>query len=321
MRKAAIILPAYADHAHEIEVMAELGFQTHLVDWVGDETRLIEGLDGAEIVFIRDSRLSAAVIETLDQCRGIIRYGVGVDTIDVEAATRKGIIVARVPDYGAEVEVADHALALFLAVKRRIVTRDAGVRRGRWQVGQSEPILRIAGTTAGFVGFGRIARAVAERLRAFGIKQFRVYDPFLDPASLPSDTDIATLEEIAGQCDLVSLHAPATPENHHLINAAFLQAMKPDAILINTARGPLVDEKALFQALKKGLIFGAGIDVFEAEPPTDSPLFHLDNIVVSDHTAWYSETTVANIQKGAAEEAAEIVRTGNARNAVNSICD
>src|SRR5690606_3871419 len=177
-------------------------------------------LGEARIVFVRDTVLDADLINAMTRCVGIVRYGIGIDNIDVAAANARGITVARVPDYGAEIEVADHAVALFLAVRRRIVSRDAQVRKGAWQIGQTEPIYRIAGSTAGFIGFGRIARAVADRLRAFGVTQAVVYDPYLDPATLPEWARRADdLNELAEQSDIVSLHAPATPENRHLINA------------------------------------------------------------------------------------------------------
>lgn len=308
MDKAIIILPAYADHSLERPAMAELGLRVEEIDLRKGRAEARAALGEARIVFVRDTVLDADLINAMTRCVGIVRYGIGIDNIDVAAANARGITVARVPDYGAEIEVADHAVALFLAVRRRIVSRDAQVRKGAWQVGQTEPIYRIAGSTAGFIGFGRIARAVADRLRAFGVTQAVVYDPYLDPATLPEWARRADdLNELAEQSDIVSLHAPATPENRHLINADFLSRMRPTAVLINTARGQLVDEQALANALEKGTIFGAGIDVFSVEPPVGSPLLRAPNVVLSDHNGWYSETTVRNIQSGAVEQARKIL--------------
>lgn len=317
MRKAVVIAPGYREHDIERQALAPLGFSLDYLEWGNDRSRLAEGVAEAEIVFVRDTRLDRDMIGAMKAARGIVRYGVGVDTIDLDAARERGIVVARVPDYGADVEVADHALSLFLAVKRRIVTRDQAVRAGRWQVGQAEPVGRIAGMTAGFLGYGRIARAVATRLRGFGISRFLAYDPFVPPEAMDAGVELVDLDTLAARSQIISLHAPATAANHHIVDARFLSLMRRDAILINTARGPLVDETALAHALSIGAIFGAGIDVFEIEPPVSSPLFGLANAVLSDHTGWYSEETVANLQRGAAEQAVQIATSGTATEAVN----
>lgn len=316
MRKAVVILPGYREHDIERQAMADHGLSLSELDWGGDRERLAEGVADAEIVFVRDTILDRDCILGMRRARGIVRYGVGVDTIDRAAAAERNIIVARVPDYGADIEVADHAVALFLAVKRRIVTRDRDVRRGLWQIGQAEPIGRIAGMTAGFIGYGRIARAVAARLRAFGIGRCLAFDPYLQPGTV-ADVDMVDLETLAAECGVISLHAPASAANHHIVGEHFLSRMRPDAILINTARGPLIDEAALAAALASGRIFGAGIDVFETEPPLGSPLLGLPNVVLSDHAGWYSEVTVANLQRGAAEQAGQILTTGTASQAVS----
>jgi D-3-phosphoglycerate dehydrogenase len=316
-RKAVVVLPGYANHGLEAAALAPLGLKLELLNWQDDRSRLADGLSHAEIVFVRDTVLDAPVIKAMTRARGIIRYGVGVDTIDLEAARARGIVVARVPSYGAEIEVADHTLALFLAVRRRIVSRDSAVRAGVWQVGQAEPIARIAGSTAGLIGFGRIGQAVVHRLRSFGISRFLVHDPFLPPDRLPADVEAVELARLAAESDLITLHAPATAQNRHVIDAAFLSRARPGAILVNTGRGPLVDEQALAEALASGRILGAGIDVFETEPPRSSALLHAPNVVLSDHAAWYSEATVEALQQGAVEQAIQILTTGTASERVN----
>lgn len=316
-RKAVIVLPGYADHRIEAELLAPLGLTVEPLEWQGDRERLMRGVAGAEIVFVRDIVLDRTVIEAMARAKGIVRYGVGVDTIDLAAARARGIVVARVPNYGAEVEVADHTLALFLAVRRRIVSRDATVRCGGWQIGQAEPIARIAGSTAGMIGFGRIGQAVASRLRAFGVTQFLVHDPYLRPEGLPPDVRRVDLPSLAAGADLITLHAPASLENHQVINADFLSRVRPGAILVNTGRGALVNEADLATALTEGRLLGAGIDVFEVEPPGVSPLMGAPNVVLSDHAAWYSEATVENLQRGAAEQALQILTTGTASERVN----
>lgn len=316
-RKSVVVLPGYADHGLEAAALAPYGLSVELLDWQDDRSRLAAGLSQAEIIFVRDTPLDAPVIAAMTRARGIVRYGVGVDTIDIKTARERGIIVTRVPGYGAEIEVADHTLALFLAVRRRIVSRDRSVRAGAWQVGQAEPIARIAGSTAGLVGFGRIGQAVVHRLRAFGISRFLVHDPFVPPDRLPADSVAVDLPTLAAGSDLITLHAPATPRNRHVIDAAFLSRARPGAILVNTGRGPLVDEQALAEALASGRILGAGIDVFETEPPWNSPLLAAPNVVVSDHAAWYSEATVEALQRGAVEQAIQILTTGTASERVN----
>lgn len=316
MSFAAIVQPAYADHSLEAETLRPFGLDIRFVDGHADAGELVTQLKDAKLVFLRDTRLDEPVISGLDQCLGIVRYGIGVDNIDVGAAQSKGITVTRVLDYGAEIEVADHAVSLFLAARRRVVSRNADVRRGQWQVGQAEPIHRIAGSTAGFVGFGKIAHAVATRLRAFGVHDILAFDPFIPKEAVPKDVRLVSLEELAETCDLISLHAPATHENRHVIDADFLRRMRPTAILVNTARGSLVDEQALYSALEADKIFAACLDVFEAEPPTHSPLLQLPNVIASDHTAWYSEATVDAIQRSACAQAIEILKTGTASNSV-----
>lgn len=306
------MLPGYADHGLEVAALAAHGLTVEMLDWQGDRDRLAMGLSQAEIIFVRDTVLDAPVIAAMRRARGIIRYGVGVDTIDLNAALARGIVVARVPSYGAEIEVADHTLALYLAVRRRIVSRDRDVRAGAWQVGQAEPIVRIAGSTAGLIGFGRIGQAVAQRLRAFGISRFLIHDPFLSLDRLPADARAVDLPTLAAGSDLITLHAPATVQNRHVINAAFLSLVRPGTIIVNTGRGPLVDETALAEALADGRVLGAGIDVFETEPPENSPLLAAPNVVLSDHTAWYSEATVEALQRGAVEQAIQILTGGTA---------
>ena len=318
MGKAVIIQPGYAKHDLEQVVLAPLGLTMGRLDWNGDRDLLRAGVVDADIVFVRDTPLGADDIATMKKARGIVRYGIGVDTIDLAAAKAKGIKVANVREYGADIEVADHTLALFLAVKRRIVVRDAAVRAGVWQVGQKEPIGRIGGSTLGIIGFGRIGRAVLARFRAFGITRCLVHDPFVTPDHLPNDDiDLTSLDALAAASDIITLHAPSTPDNYHCINAHFLSLAKRNCILVNTARGSLVDESALYMALSTGRILGAGLDVFEREPPQSNPLLTLSNVVVSDHAAWYSEATVEAIQAGAAEQARQILAGEMPTNWVN----
>jgi D-3-phosphoglycerate dehydrogenase len=199
-------------------------------------------------------------------------------------------------------------VALALAVARRVLQRDRAVRAGRWSANASEPMYRLRGRTLGLIGYGRIARQVHEKLAGFGFSRVLVQDP---AAKLPPDVESASIAQICSEADLLTLHAPLTPQTSHMINAERLALMRPTAILVNTARGGLVDLQALYEALAARRILGAGLDVFEKEPVDHShPIFGLDNIVVSDHIGWYSEEAMRDVQRKAAEEAVRVLNGG-----------
>ena len=268
-----------------------------------DDPSLADHLARAEAIMVRETPITAAHLAAAPKLRVIVRYGIGVDSVDLAAARERRIYVANVPDYGSE-DVSDHALALYLALQRRVVTRDRAVRQGVWNVGQAEVMRRTGTLCFGLVGYGRIARAFHRKIAALGVRDVLVHDPVLTTA--PEGTELAALDAIAERADVISLHAPLTDATRHMIDAAFLARMKPGAILVNTARGGLVDEQALVEAVKAGRI-RAGLDVFEAEPPgPDHPLFALQDVVLSDHTGWYSETSVEELQSGAAKEVARV---------------
>jgi D-3-phosphoglycerate dehydrogenase len=234
-----------------------------------------------------------------------VRYGIGVDNVDLDAARERHIYVANVPDYGAE-EVSDQALALLLGVVRRVATRDRAVRAGAWNVSRSEKMYRVAGCTLGLVGYGRIARTFERKMRGMGVSRVIVFDPY---AAATAGVELVPLDALCREADFISVHAPLTPETRHLLGRREFESMKPTAIVVNTARGPLIDEAALVDALRSRRILGAGIDVYESEPPRpDHPLFALDNAVLSDHTGWYSEESVNELQTKAAEEVARVFR-------------
>ena len=314
-----VIEPGYADYSVERRVLAPLGAEVRSLNWGGQRAALLELLRGVDVVLVRDTQLDAEAIAQINKNGGIVRYGVGVDTIDLEAAKRLGIRVANVPNYGAEIEVSDHAAALTLALVRRVVSRHEQVNNGLWGIGQNEPIYRIAGSTLGLLGFGKIARAYLERMRAFGVGEVLVCDPFL-PDSVIDQFKVtrASFDEICARAQIISLHAPATAENHHIVSERTLGLMNKKTCLINTSRGGLVDIQALAGALKSGQIFGAAVDVLDREPiACDCPLRGLKNAILTDHTGWYSEASVATLQEGAARAAYEILTTGTPTDWVN----
>lgn len=304
-RLVVVVDGGYHTYDTERHVLALFGAEVVLRDCKRDAAKVVEAVRDADAVLVRESPVSAHAIAGMTRCRAIVRYGIGVDNIDQAAARARRIYVANVPDYGAE-EVSDQAMALLLGVVRRVAARDRAVRAGAWNVSRHEKMYRVAGRTLGLVGYGRIARTLERKMRGMGVQRVLVHDPFVSAAP---GVELVDLDTLCRAADYVSLHAPLTPETHHLIDARRLASMKSTAILVNTARGPLIDEAALVEALRERRILGAGIDVYASEPPRhDHPLFALDNAVLSDHTGWYSEESVQELQTKAAEEVARVFR-------------
>ena len=245
---------------------------------------------GADALLMGSGRypVSDPLLSLLPRCRLIVRMGAGYDNIDVAAATRRGIVASSMPGNLPE-EVADHTIALFLTCLRRIGQQDRALRAGRWDPMFAAPASRLAGQTVGFVGFGRIARAVARKMSGFGL-HYLAYDPYAPAdAGAGLGVQLVSLEDLLRRSDVVTLHLPATPETRNMFNAHAFNLMKPSAILVNTARGFLIDEQALLAALNEGRLRGAALDVFRDEPMrADSPLLSCDNVVMTPHTAGYS---------------------------------
>ncbi len=306
-KRVVVVDGCYESYDIEHRILAPLDADVVIDPCHGDPARIKIASAEADAVLVRDSPIDREAIACVRRCRIIARYGIGVDNVDLAAAQERRIYVANVPDYGAE-EVSDHALALLMSVARRTVTRDAAVRSGAWNVSRRKKMYRIAGRALGLVGYGRIARALERKMRGLGVVRVMAYDPLLEAGAFVG-VESVDLNFLCEQSDFISLHAPLTRDTSHIINSTRLALMKPTAILVNTARGGLVDETALVEALGSKRIFGAGIDVFEREPPgPDHPLSALDNAVLSDHTAWYSEESVAELQTKAAEEVARVLR-------------
>jgi len=281
------------------------------------EDEIIEAAHDADGILNRMAPMTRKVIESLDRCRVIARYGVGYDNVDVEAATEKGICVANVPDY-CWPEVADHAAALLLSCARKTAPHDRRIRAGDWDIGASDPIYRLTGRTLGLLGFGHIAQTLVRRVRGF---EFNViaYDPYVNESvAAELGVRVVDLDTLLAESDYVSIHAPMTPETHHIVGEAELRKMKKTAVLVNTSRGGLVDTHALAKALEEGWIANAGIDVYEDEPPpTDHPLLQQPNAVLTGHAAWYSEDSVAELQTKAAKQVALVLAGGWPENLVN----
>lgn len=250
--------------------------------------------------------ITADVMAKMPKCRIIARYGIGVDTIDLDAATAAGIIVTNNPTYCIE-EVAEHTMALLLAAARKIVFYDRLVRAGRWEVPPGKPLFRLAGATLGLVGFGNIARQVALRAAAFGMNVL-FSDPFVREGQFDAPGTAASLDEVLARSDFVSVHPPLTRETRGMIGDDALGRMKKTAWLINCSRGPIVDTDALVRALDGGRIAGAALDTTDPEPlPDPHPLRNRDNVIINPHVAWYSETAMKGLQAGAPGEVRRVL--------------
>src|SRR5215470_656037 len=250
--------------------------------------------------------ITSEVMALMPKCRIIARYGIGVDTIDLEAATKAGIIVTNNPTYCIE-EVAEHTMALILACARKVALYDRLVRGGRWEVPPGKPMFRLSGRTLGLVGFGNIGRQVALRAAAFGMRVL-YFDPIVAEGQSGAPGKSVALADLLRESDFVSLHPPLTPQTRRMIGDEALSRMKPTAFLINCSRGPVVDTEALVRALDAGRIAGCALDTVDPEPLSDPhPLRGRDNVIVTPHVAWYSEQALVGLQAGAPSEVRRVL--------------
>jgi len=278
------------------------------------EDEVIANGVGADALVIQYARVGGRAMDALPGVRALVRYGVGYDTLDVEAATARGILVCNVPDYCME-EVSDHALALALAAWRRVAHYDRRVRSGTWSAIEVRPVLRLRGRVMGVVGLGRIGGVLARKAAGVGMTVW-AHDPYL--RTWPAGVRRVEMDELLAGSDIVSVHVPLSAATHHLIGEAQLRRMKPTAFLVNTARGGVVDSAALTRALTEGWIAGAGIDVLEQEPvPVGSPLLSLPNVTLTPHAAWYSENSNEDLKRKVAEAAVAALRAERPDSVVN----
>jgi D-3-phosphoglycerate dehydrogenase len=270
----------------------------------------------ADALLVTYAKINADMIGQMKRCRIISRFGIGVDNVDIDAATRQGIVVTKVPDYCID-EVSDHAMALLLSLVRKIPFSSARAHAGRWEMPAVTPIHRLRGTVLGLVGFGRIPQLVAPKAKAFGLRVV-ASDPFV-PQAVMDQAGVGKVEfaELLKISDYISIHSPLLPETHHLFSTAVFRQMKPGAVIVNTSRGPVVDEPALAAALDAKQIAGAALDVLEQEPPLSSPLFGRDNVILTPHTSFYSVESLEELQTKAAEEVVRVLSGQPPRNPVN----
>jgi D-3-phosphoglycerate dehydrogenase / 2-oxoglutarate reductase len=297
------------------EVLSKIGGELRLAEKPTPEG-ILQIARGADALLVTYARISADMIRQMARCRIIARFGIGVDNVDIAAATDAGIVVTRVPDYCID-EVSDHTLALLLALVRKIPFANSRAHAGRWEMSAVVPIHRLRGRVLGLVGFGRIPQLVAPKAKAFGLKVVTC-DPYapreISTAAGVERVDFAELVKVS---DYISIHTPLMPETAGLFNAEVFRQMKPTAYLINTARGPIVDEVALAHALEAGQLAGAALDVLSQEPPTASPLLGRSNVILTPHMSFYSVESLVELQTKAAEEVVCVLTGRVPRNPVN----
>jgi D-3-phosphoglycerate dehydrogenase / 2-oxoglutarate reductase len=261
----------------------------------------------ADAVLVTYAKLPGELLRQLKRCKVIGRFGLGVDNIDLPAAKEMGITVTYVPDYCLQ-EVSDHAMALLLALARKIPLSDRLVQAGRWEMPAVVPLHRLEGQVLGLIGLGNIPRKVVPKAQAFGLEVI-THDPYVSPDVVKSlGVENVSFDELLARSDFISVHAPLMPQTRGLLNAQAFAKMKKGVLIINTARGPLIDEPALVQALDSGQVGGAALDVLATEPPPqDFPLRGRDNVILSPHTAFYSVDALEELQTKCASDVARVL--------------
>ncbi|HYH41968.1 MAG TPA: C-terminal binding protein [Burkholderiales bacterium] len=305
--KAKVVLTDYVWESLEVEKTTLAG----LAELVPLQTKtpdqfIAEAADCDALLNTYAGPITADVMAKMPKCKIIARYGIGVDTIDLDAATAAGIIVTNNPTYCIE-EVAEHTMALLLAAARKVAFYDRMVRAGRWEVPPGKPLFRLDGSTIGLVGFGNIARAVALRAAAFGMNVL-YSDPFVKQDQYDVPGDSVSLDELLSQSDFVSIHPPLMPQTRKMISDDAFGKMKKTAWIVNCSRGPIIDTDALVRALDAKKIAGAALDTTDPEPlPNPHPLRDRDNVIINPHVAWYSEQAMVGLQAGAPGEVRRVL--------------
>ena len=312
----------YGDVDIETDILTEAGAEVVALQAKSESDLARHAVDCAAMMN-QYAKVGAETIARMQHCKIIARYGVGVDIVDVAAATAKGILVTNVRDYCTE-EVADHAISLWMALARRLFDYDRATHQGIWQWQSGKPIFRLRGRTMGIISFGKIGQAIAARAKGFGV-EIIAFDPFLAPA-IAADHGVELVDKatLLARSDYVLMQAPMTSETRHFLSDAEFAAMKPGAILVNTGRGPTVDNKALYRALTEGTLAAVGLDDPEEEPakrsrwsPDDNPIFRLPNVIVTPHAAYYSEESIRAAREIAASEVARVLAGEPPKNPVN----
>lgn len=302
--------------ALELEVAASAGYEL-VVASARTEDEVIAAAQGAAAIVVQYAPITRRVIKALPDLRVIGRYGVGYDTVDLEAASAKSIALCNVPDYGTE-DVSDHAIALALSLARSIPRLDSAVRRGQWSLAAAGPMHRFSARVFGVLGLGAIGAATARKAAGLGFAVIG-FDPAHEVGTVTSGgVQVVSLEDLTLRADILSIHVPLNRATRHLVDAAFLGRMKRDALLVNTCRGPVIDTAALVAALRERPLGGAALDVFEEEPlPLEAALRSLDNVILTPHAAWYSEESYTELKRRVIENVCAVLDGRTPRNIVN----
>jgi len=305
--KVVITEAEYKSFEIEKEELNEVGAEL-IVGQCKTEDEIIQIAKDADGLIVQCASITRRVIESLKKCKVIARYGIGVDSIDVEAATEHGICVVNVPEYCLD-EVSDHTIALALACVRKVVMLDNAVKKGIWDFKIAEPIFRLKNRNLGLVGFGNIARIVSCKAQAFGMGVM-AYDPYISSSVMTqNNVKKVNLEDLLKEADIISLHLPLTKNTKYMFTEKEFKLMKDTAFLVNTGRGPLIKEEDLYKALSERWIAGAGLDVAEKEPiDQNSDLLKLENVIITPHVAFYSEESLKDLQRSAAKGIAQVLK-------------
>ena len=326
MRRFKVVITDYDYGDNDIEraILEPVGAEVVAVQ-AKSEDDLLEHVADCDGLMNQYARVGSRTIAAMQRCKVIARYGIGVDIVDVDAATARNIQVTNVRDYCTE-EVADHAVALWLTLARKLPQYDRATHAGIWHWRSGQPIHRLRGRTMGIVSFGRIGQAIAERALPFGVN-IVAYDPYVSEASVRGyGVDLVGKDELLSRSDIIMMQVPMTAETRRFLGPREFARMRPGVIIVNTGRGPTIDNRALFEALESGKVAGAGLDDPEEEPakraqwtPDDNPLFSLPNVIVTPHSAYYSEESIRLAREIAASEVARVLRGEKPQNPVNTV--
>ena len=300
----------------ESEVLRAAGVEPVVAPDTSEDT--LAGLAAdADIIMFCFAQVTGNVLRTAEKCKVASRYGIGVDNIDIPTATELGIVVTNVPDYCMD-EVTDHAIGMILALNRRLLPHDSQVKAGGWtEVVLDQPMHRTRGATLGILGYGRIGRSIADKAVGFGMN-IVAYDPLIEPGRTIDGVEIISFEDVLRRSHFITVHTPLTPETEGMIGADQFNMMMPGGIIVNCARGGIIQEQALADALNSGHLAGAGLDVLEpAPPPNNHPLLSAPNIIITPHTAFFSQASTVELERRTAQEALRVLNGNPPQNLIN----
>ncbi|HET9664260.1 MAG TPA: C-terminal binding protein [Burkholderiales bacterium] len=314
----------YGDNDIERAILEPAGIRVIALQAKSEDELLAPARD-CDAIMNQYARVGARTIAAMTRCKVIARYGVGVDIVDVEAATKRGILVTNVRDYCTE-EVADHAIALWLTLARKLMPFNRATHEGIWRWQSGAPIYRIRGQVMGIVSFGKIGQTIAERAKSFGVSVI-VYDPYQQEDVIAAHgVRRVSKEELVRHADIIMMQVPMTEETRHFLSTSEFEAMQPGVIIVNTGRGPTIDNAALYGALRSGKVAAAGLDDPEEEPakrvdwsPDENPLFSLQNVIITPHAAYYSEQSIRLARETAANEVRRVLTGERPLNPINRV--